>query len=147
MSSSAMCSTNERPVASLDLVVLVQVGAELLDRFFLVGAEVADQGHVGAGPVGAGVVPAAGGRDQQMVVRDLDVVPHLLPRDAGRHQAYRGRVGVVELQVLEHASPSGWATQHAGARARAVRDKNETAGRSAFAARDRGEGVEPAAPL
>ena len=43
-----MCSTNERPVASLDLVVLSQIGAELLDRFFLVGAEVTDQGHVGA---------------------------------------------------------------------------------------------------
>src|SRR5207245_10837801 len=104
---------------TLDLVVLLQVGAELLDRFYLVGAEVADQGHIGAGPVGTGVVPAAGRRDQQMVVRDLDVVPHLLPRDAGRHQAYRGRVRVVELQVLEHASPSGgllsscWGTRQA----------------------------------
>jgi len=42
-----------------------------------------------------------------MVVRDLDVVVYLFPRDAGRYQADRGRARVVELQVLEHGSPSG----------------------------------------
>lgn len=52
-----------------------------------------------------------------MVVRDLDVIAYLVPRDAGRYQADRGRVTVVELQVLEHAPPSGgllvpsWGTQ------------------------------------
>ena len=46
---------------TLGLVVLVKVGAELLDRFFLVRAEVADQGHLRAGPVGASVVPAGSG--------------------------------------------------------------------------------------
>src|SRR5438105_13636888 len=43
--------------------------------------------------------------------------------------------------------PPVGSSARAGARARPVRDKNETTGRSAFAARDRGEGVEPAAPL
>ena len=38
-------------------------------------------------------------------MRDLHVVPHLGPGDAGRDQADRGRIAVVELQVLEHASP------------------------------------------
>src|SRR5580765_5565321 len=39
---------------TLGLVVLLQVAAELLVRFLLVGAEVADQGHLPAGPVDAG---------------------------------------------------------------------------------------------
>src|SRR5438034_9688123 len=43
--------------------------------------------------------------------------------------------------------PPVGSSAHAGARARSVRDKNETADGSAFAARDRGEGLEPAAPL
>ena len=90
------------------------------------GSQVFDHGHVGAGPVGAGVVVAVGGGHEEVVVRDLDVVPHLLPRDAGRHQADRGRAAVVELQVLEHASAFRWALRvNPGARARAVRDKNE----------------------
>src|SRR5690242_11252866 len=72
---------------TLGLVVLLQVAAELLDRFFLVGAEVADQGHLPAGPVDAGVLPVGVREHQQMMVRDLDVIVYLLPRDAGRHQA------------------------------------------------------------
>src|SRR5580704_1809432 len=41
-----------------------------------------------------------------------------------------------------------WApSDNAGARIRSVRDKNETAGRSAFAPSDGGQGVDPAAPL
>ena len=56
----------------------------------------------GAGPVGAGELAAVGGRRyQQRVMRDLDVVVHLLPGDARRHQADRRRVAVVELQVVE----------------------------------------------
>ena len=108
-----------RAGAGLGLVVLGEEGAELVDGFVLVRAQVLDQGHLSAGPVGAGVVPAVGRRDQQMVVRDLDVVVHLLPRDAGRHQADRGRAGVVKLKVLEHAPPSGgllspcWGTRQA----------------------------------
>src|SRR4029077_10925455 len=43
--------------------------------------------------------------------------------------------------------PPVGSSANAGARARSVRDKNETAGGSAFAARDRGEGVDPAASL
>src|SRR5882672_10291907 len=45
------------------------------------------------------------------------------------------------------ALPPVGSWDHGGARARTVRDKNETNGRSAFAARYRGEGLDPAAPL
>jgi hypothetical protein len=98
-------------------VVLLQEDAEFVDRLLLVRSQVFDHGHVGAGPVDPGVVIAVGRGHQEMVVGDLDVIPYLLPRDAGRHQADRGRVAVVELKVLEHASPSGgllaqsWGTQ------------------------------------
>jgi hypothetical protein len=37
-----------------------------------------------------------------MVVRDLDVVPDLGPGNSGPHQADRGRIAVVDVQVLEH---------------------------------------------
>src|SRR5580704_6077651 len=90
-------------------VMLLQVGAELADRLVLVGAEVVDHGHLGAGPVGPGVLIAVGRGHQEMVVRDLDVIPHLGPRDAGRHQADRGRVAVVDFQVLEHGASLRWA--------------------------------------
>ena len=94
-------------LAGSGFVVLLQVGAELLDRLLLVRSQVCYHGHLGAGPVGPGILVAVGRGHQEMVVGDLDVVPHLLPRDAGRHQADRGRVAVVELKVLEHAPPSG----------------------------------------
>jgi len=57
--------------------------------------------------------------NQEMVVGDLDMVPDFLPGDTGWHQPDRGRAGVVELKVLEHASPSGgllslcWGTRQA----------------------------------
>jgi hypothetical protein len=85
----------------------LEEGAELLDGLVLVQAEVIDDDHVGASPVGTGKLIAADGwRDQERVVGDLDVIAHVVPGDAGRHQADRGRVAVVELQVVEHASPS-----------------------------------------
>jgi hypothetical protein len=61
--------------------VLLKVGAELLDRFFLVGAEVADQGHLGADLVAANVVFAV--FHHESMVRDLD----------------RGRIAVIELEA------------------------------------------------
>lgn len=90
---------------ALGFAVFGEEGAELVDRLVLVGAEVFDHGQVGAGPVGAAIVAAAGGRGhQEMVVRDLDVVAHLVPGDRGRHQADGGPAAVVELQVLEHGA-------------------------------------------
>jgi len=44
----------------LGFVVLLQVGAELLDRLLLVWPQVFDHGHVGAGPVDPGIVVALG---------------------------------------------------------------------------------------
>ena len=92
-------------LAGSGFVVLLQEGAELLDRFLLVRSQVCYHSHLAAGPVGPGILVAVGRGHQEMVVGDLDVVTHLLPRDAGRHQADRGRAAVVDLKVLEHAPP------------------------------------------
>src|SRR5580704_15091375 len=90
----------------LRLAEVLQGGAEVVDGLVLVGAEVIDHHHIGAGPVGAGEVTASGGRrDEQRVMRDLDVVAHLVPRDPGRDQGDRGRVAVVDLEVVGPARP------------------------------------------
>ena len=40
-------------------------------------------------------------------VRDHIKIAHLFPRDARRHQADRGHVAVIDLQVLEHGVSLG----------------------------------------
>jgi hypothetical protein len=88
------------------LAEVLQLSAELIDGLVLVGAEVVEHDHVGTRPVGAGELAAGRSRgDQQRVMGDLDVVVHPVPGDAGRDQADRGRVAVVELKVVEHAPP------------------------------------------
>jgi hypothetical protein len=84
--------------------VLLKEGAEIVDGLVGVWSEILYYGHSGAGPVGAGILAAVGRGYQEMMVRDLDVVVYLVPRDAGRYEADRGRVGVVELEILKHAS-------------------------------------------
>src|SRR5580693_9749280 len=110
----------------LRLAEVLQGGAEVVDGRVLVGAEVIDHHHLGAGPVGAGEVTAVGRRrDQQRVVRDLDVIAYLGPGDAGRHQADRGRVAVVELQVVEHEAPAEEVIGGRGRAPRSVQHKKE----------------------
>src|SRR5450755_132205 len=104
----------------LRLAALAQELPELADRLVLVRTEILRDDQPRAGPVGTGVL-AAFFQHQQRMMRDLDVILHIRPRDARGHQADRGRVAVVVRQVVEHwPSPrrrGGAATiSHFGAR-------------------------------
>jgi hypothetical protein len=69
---------------ALQLAPLGELLAELIERLVLVGAEVVEHHHLRAGPVGPRI--PARRLDEQEVVRDLDVIVHLLPRRARRDQ-------------------------------------------------------------
>jgi imidazolonepropionase-like amidohydrolase len=87
----------------LEFAALAELRAKLVQRLVLIAAQVGQHDHLGAGPVGAGVL--AFGQHQQEVVRDLDVVVHLGPRGASRDEADGRGLTVVVVKALEHAAP------------------------------------------
>src|SRR5215470_8484719 len=95
------------PGAYLDLAPLVQDVPELPQRLLLVGSEAVGHHHLGAGPVRPGVLAAGRRADQERSVDDLDVIPHLVPGSAGRHQADRRLLAVVIGKVVKHRPTPG----------------------------------------
>ncbi len=91
----------------LDLAPLVQDVPELAQRLLLVGSEVAGHHHLRAGPVRPGVLAAGLRTDQERGVDDLDVIPHLVPGNAGRHQADRRLLAIVIGKVVKHRPTPG----------------------------------------
>ena len=126
----------------LVLAVLAQELPELLDRLPLIRSEILGHHQLRAVPVGpditAGAIQAhrvyivayAILQDQseaeeivqdsflkahqQRGMHDLYVVPHVIPRHPGWHQADSGRLAVVGRNVIEHGRPLRWQSPHHG---------------------------------